>query len=105
MYAIVRTGGKQYRVTEGQTLEVEKLPGATGDAVDLTDVLMLADGEDIRVGTPLVEGASVQARITGQHKSRKIRVFRYKPKKRVRVRRGHRQSQTRLLVEGITHGP
>ena len=104
MYAIVRTGGKQYRVAEGQTLEVEKLPGATGDSVQLTNVLMLADGEDVKVGTPFVEGASVQARITGQHKGRKVRVFRYKPKKRVRVRRGHRQNHTRLLVEGITSG-
>ncbi len=105
MYAIVRTGGKQYRVTEGQTLEVEKLPGATGDSIELTDVLMLADGEDVKVGTPFVQGASVQAKITGQRKGRKVRVFRYKPKKRVRVRRGHRQNHTRLLVEGITSGP
>ncbi len=102
MYAIVRTGGKQYRVTEGQTFEVEKLPGEIGDTVPLTDVLMLADGANVRVGTPLVAGASVQARITGQHKGRKVRVFRYKPKKRVRVRRGHRQHHTRLQVEAIT---
>lgn len=104
MYAVVRTGGKQYRVIEGQTLEVEYLPGATGDMVELTEVLMLADGSNIQVGQPFVAGARVHAQITGQHKGRKIEVFRYKPKKRVRVRRGHRQLQTRLQVESIAPG-
>lgn len=104
MYAIVRTGGKQYRVREGQTLEVEQLAGEVGDRVELTDVLLHSDGANVTIGTPVVPGSSVTARITGQHKGRKIEVFRYKPKKRVRVRRGHRQRHTRLQVEAIS-GP
>lgn len=104
MYAVVRTGGKQYRVAEGQTLEVEYLPGETGEKVDLNEVLMLSDGDLLQVGHPLVEGAAVHATITGQHKGRKIEVFRYKPKKRVRVRRGHRQALTRLQVDRISTG-
>ncbi len=101
MYAVVRTGGKQYRVTEGQTLLVELLPGQPGDSIELTDVLMLGEGDDVKIGRPLVEGATVSAQITGQHKSRKVNVFRYKAKKRVRVRRGHRQRQTRLQIQSI----
>ncbi len=101
MYAIVRTGGKQYRVTEGQILEVEALPGEPGDSVELTDVLMLGEGKDVKIGQPLIEGAKVGAQITGQHKSRKVQVFRYKAKKRVRVLRGHRQRQTRLQIQSI----
>ena len=104
MYAIVRTGGKQYRVREGQTFEVEQLAGEVGDNIELTDVLLHSDGTNVTIGTPVVQGSSVTARITGQHKGRKIEVFRYKPKKRVRVRRGHRQRYTRLQVEGIS-GP
>ncbi len=104
MYAIVRTGGKQYRVREGQTFEVEQLAGEIGDSIELTDVLLHSDGTNVTIGTPVVQGSSVTARITGQHKGRKIEVFRYKPKKRVRVRRGHRQRYTRLQVEGIS-GP
>ncbi len=101
MYAVVRTGGKQYRVIEGQTLLVEWLPGQPGDSVELTDVLMLGEGGDVTIGQPLVGGARVEAQITGQHKSRKVEVFRYKAKKRVRVRRGHRQRQTRLQIQSI----
>ncbi len=104
MYAVVRTGGKQYRVTAGQTLLVELLPGQPGDRIELTDVLMLGEGDDVTVGQPLVEGAKVGAQITGQHRSRKVEVFRYKAKKRVRVRRGHRQRQTRLHIQSI-EGP
>ncbi len=101
MYAVVRTGGKQYRVTAGQILEVEALSGQPGDPVELTDVLLLADGDKIIVEPRLLEGACVQAQITGQRKGRKIEVFRYRPKKRVRVRRGHRQRRTRLQIESI----
>lgn len=102
MYAVVRTGGKQYRVTAGQILEVEALSGQPGDQVELTDVLLLADGDRITVEPRLLEGACVQAQITGQRKGRKIEVFRYRPKKRVRVRRGHRQRRTRLQIESIS---
>lgn len=101
MYAVVRTGGKQYRVSPGDTVEVERMGGAIGERVTLDDVLLVADGESVRVGQPVVEGASVVARITGQYKGEKILVFRYRPKKRIRVRRGHRQYITRLQIDAI----
>ena len=102
MYAVVRTGGKQYRVSLGDNLEVEKLAGDVGDSIVLDDVLMVARDEGIQIGQPTVEGASVTARITGQHRGEKILVFRYRPKKRVRVRRGHRQFLTRLQILKIS---
>ncbi len=102
MYAVIRTGGKQYRVAPGDILEVEKLEGNVGDTITLDDVLLVADGEDVTIGQPTVEGASVTAKITGQHRGEKILVFRYRPKKRIRVRRGHRQYLTRLQIESIS---
>ncbi len=101
MYAVVRTGGKQYRVTPGDTLEVDRLAGDVGDSVTLADVLLVADGEAVQVGQPTLPGASVTAKITGQYKGNKILVFRYRPKKRIRVRRGHRQHLTRLQIDAI----
>lgn len=101
MYAVIRTGGKQYRVAPGDVVEVEKLGGAVGDSVTLDDVLLVAKGDTVQVGAPLVEGASVTAKITGQYRGNKILVFRYRPKKRIRVRRGHRQYLTRLQIESI----
>lgn len=101
MYAVIRTGGKQYRVAPGDVVEVEKLGGAVGDSVTLNDVLLVANGDTVQVGVPLVEGASVTAKITGQYRGNKILVFRYRPKKRIRVRRGHRQYLTRLQIESI----
>ena len=102
MYAVIRTGGKQYRVSPGDILEVEKLAGDVGDSIVLEDVLMVAREEGIDIGQPNVAGASVTARITGQHRGEKILVFRYRPKKRVRVRRGHRQYLTRLQIHKIS---
>lgn len=101
MYAVIRTGGKQYRVAPGDTVEVEKLAGAIGEEITLSDVLLVADGDNVRVGQPVVDGASVTAKITGQYKGDKILVFRYRPKKRIRVRRGHRQQITRLQIGAI----
>jgi large subunit ribosomal protein L21 len=101
MYAVIRTGGKQYRVAQGDTVEVEKLDGAVGDTVTLNDVLLVADNGSVRVGQPVVEGVSVTARITGQYRGTKVLVFRYRPKKRIRVRRGHRQYITRLQIAAI----
>ena len=101
MYAVVRTGGKQYRVAAGDTVEVEKLDGAVGDVITLDDVLLVANGDSVTVGQPTVSGAAVTAKITGQYRGNKIRVFRYRPKKRIRVRRGHRQYLIRLQIESI----
>jgi large subunit ribosomal protein L21 len=101
MYAVMKTGGKQYRVTAGDIVEVEKLDGEVGDSITLDEVLLITDGEQVTVGQPKVENASITARITGQYRGEKIQVFRYRPKKRIRVRQGHRQYLTRLQVESI----
>lgn len=101
MYAVIRTGGKQYRVAAGDTVEVEKLVGDVGSAITLSDVLLVANGDSVIVGTPNVEGASVTAKISGQYKGEKIQILKYRPKKRIRVRRGHRQQITRLEIEAI----
>lgn len=101
MYAIVESGGKQYRVAEGEVIDVEKLSVPEGEKVSLDRVLMVADGGDVRVGTPLVEGARVEATVLDHGKGRKIRIFKYKPKIRYRRRAGHRQPYTRLRIERI----
>ncbi|MCX6042219.1 MAG: 50S ribosomal protein L21 [Caldilinea sp.] len=101
MYAVIRTGGKQYRVAAGETVEVEKLNGEIGESITLDDVLLVAGDEAVQIGTPTVAGATVTAKITGQYRGNKIMIFRYRPKKRIRVRRGHRQYLTRLQIEAI----
>lgn len=102
MYAIIRTGGKQYQVAAGDTLRVEKLKGEVGDTVELSDVLLVADGEDIKIGRPIVEGASVVAKIAEQGKAKKVLVFKMKRRKGYRVKRGHRQQYTALTIEDIS---
>ncbi|MCB0061369.1 MAG: 50S ribosomal protein L21 [Caldilineaceae bacterium] len=104
MQAVIRTGGKQYYVTAGDILEVEKLAGEIGDTITLDDVLMVANEDDVTVGQPTVADAAVTATITGQYRGNKIQVFRYRPKKRIRVRKGHRQYITRLAIESIRLG-
>jgi large subunit ribosomal protein L21 len=101
MYAIVKTGGKQYKVTEGDTLLVEKLEGEPDTTVELTEVLMIQNEESITVGAPTVEGAKVTAQIVEQTKGPKINAITFKPKKNERKRYGHRQQLTRLRVESI----
>ncbi len=101
MYAVVRTGGKQYRVQEGRGVTVERLPGEAGDTVELQDVLLMAEGDAVTVGTPTIPGARVVGTITEQGRGDKVIVFRYKAKTRSRKKTGHRQQYTRLLVENI----
>ncbi|HEY3281324.1 MAG TPA: 50S ribosomal protein L21 [Armatimonadota bacterium] len=101
MYAVVRTGGKQYRVGEKQTVDIEKLDAAVGDLVELGEVLMVDDAAGVRVGTPIVEGAKVTAKIVRQFRGEKINGFTYKAKKRVSRRYGHRQNLTQVLIEKI----
>lgn len=101
MHAVIRTGGKQYRVAPGDIFEVEKLDANIGDIITLTDVLLVSNGDDVKIGQPLVDGATVTAKITGQHRGEKIMVFRYRPKKRIRVHKGHRQYLTRLQIQSI----
>jgi large subunit ribosomal protein L21 len=102
MYAIIKTGGKQYQVAAGDQLMVEKLEGKVGDPVELLEVLLVADGEKITVGRPVVEGAKVTATITQQGRHRKIRVFKKKRRKGYRLTKGHRQQYTALKVSDIT---
>ena len=102
MYAIVRTGGKQYQVTAGDRLKVEKLEGEVGATVELADVLLVVDGENVRIGRPLVEGAKVSATITEQGRHKKIIVFKKKRRKGYQVKRGHRQLYTALTIDTIS---
>ena len=101
MYAIVRTGGHQYRVAPGDTIEVEKLDAEKGAQVELTEVLMVSGDNGVQVGTPLVEGARVLATVVSQGKGEKLIVFKFKPKKRYRRKTGHRQSLTRIAITEI----
>jgi large subunit ribosomal protein L21 len=101
VYAIIQTGGKQYRVSPGDQLRVERLPGARGDAVTLDQVLLVADGQDLKVGQPLVAGAAVTAQILRQGKAKKILVFKKKRRKNYRRKQGHRQLYTALQVQEI----
>jgi large subunit ribosomal protein L21 len=101
-YAIVEDGGKQYKAVEGGTIEVDYFPAEAGEQVDLERVLMIVDGDQVSVGTPVVAGAKIQASVVSQIKGPKIVVFKYKPKKRIRRKTGHRQKYTRLQIDGIT---
>ncbi len=101
MYAVVKTGGKQYRVSPGDSVEVEKLPYDVGEQIELDQVLLVANGSGTKIGQPLVEGAKVKATVTRQVKGRKVIVFRYHASKRYRRKRGHRQHYTRLRIDEI----
>ncbi len=101
MYAVVSTGGKQYRVQEGETLSVEKLPGEVGAQISFDRILMYSDDENITVGKPVIENAVVSAHIIEQGKARKILVFKYKRRKRYRRKQGHRQAFTKLKIDTI----
>ncbi len=102
MYAIVRTGGKQYQVTSGDQLRVEKLTGNVGDIVELSEVLMVVDDQNVTIGQPLVENAKVMATIAEQGKAKKVIVFKKKRRKGYRLRNGHRQSYTALKIQEIS---
>lgn len=101
MYAIIVTGGKQYKVSEGDTIFVEKLEAVEGDAVTFDKVLAVSDGEALTVGAPVVEGASVTAKVVKQGKAKKIYVFKMKRKKNERSKKGHRQPYTKVVIETI----
>lgn len=101
MYAVVETGGKQYKVSAGETVEVDKLPLEVGEKVELGRVLLLSNGEEVRVGQPTVEGAKVLATVTDHVKGPKLIVFKYRPRQRYRRKKGHRQTYTRLTVDEI----
>jgi len=100
-YAIIENGGKQYKAVEGETIEVDRMLLDVGKKVNLKDVLLVVDGKEISVGTPKVSGAKVTATVVDQFKAPKIIVFKYKSRQRYRVKQGHRQQYTRLLIEEI----
>ena len=101
MYAVVKTGGKQYKVRPGQMVRVEKLEGAVGDTVALSDVLLIGGGDSVQIGRPQVEGASVQAQIVEQGRAKKIIVFKKKRRKGYHKKQGHRQYYTQLRINEI----
>ena len=101
MYAIIKTGGKQYKVAEGETIMVEKLAGGEGDSVVFDQVLAVVNDGDVKVGKPFVEGAKVTAKVEAQGKAHKILVFKYKAKSNYRRRQGHRQPFTKVTIEKI----
>ncbi|QTA79856.1 50S ribosomal protein L21 [Desulfonema limicola] len=101
MYAVVSSGGKQYKVEEGQVFRVEKIPGEIGSQVSFDKVLLFSDGENLKIGQPVLDDISVQGKIMEQDKAKKILVFKYKRRKRYRRRQGHRQPYTAVKVESI----
>lgn len=102
MFAVLKTGGKQYRVSEGDVIYVEKLVADVDSTVELTDVLAVTTAEgELKVGAPVVDGAKVVAKVVAQDKAKKVIVFKYKPKKDYRKKQGHRQPYTKLLIEKI----
>ncbi|MBS3752633.1 MAG: 50S ribosomal protein L21 [Anaerolineales bacterium] len=100
-YAIMESGGKQYKAVPGETVRVDRLPNEVNDKIDLDKVLLVVDDGDIKIGTPILEGATIKATVSDQIKGRKIRVFKYKPKVRYRKRQGHRQRYTLLKIDEI----
>lgn len=101
MYAVVATGGKQYKVAEGDVLRIEKIAGNVGDTVTFDRVLMLSDGDRLSIGKPVLENAAVRAKIVEQDRAKKILVFKYKRRKRYRRKQGHRQYYTAVKIDSI----
>ena len=102
MYAIIATGGKQYRVQEGDHIRVEKLAGDPGEKVEFNQVLLLADGEDVTIGAPYVDGSKVMGEVEDQARAKKIEIIKFKRRKHHMKRMGHRQSFTQVKITGIT---
>ena len=102
MYAIVESGGKQYKAVPGTTIEVDRLQVEEGSQLDLDQVLLVSDGEDVKVGTPTIAGATVKTTVVEHFKGRKIIVFKYKTRERYRRKQGHRQQYTRLQIDEIS---
>ena len=101
MYAVIKTGGKQYKVSEGETLKIEKLELGPGEKVTFNEVLMIADGENVQVGSPLVEKASVEAKVISQGKGKKVNILKFKRRKHSMKQQGHRQLFTEIQIGKI----
>ncbi len=104
MYAVIQTGGKQYRVVEGDTLKVEKLAADTGATVELDRVLMVADGENVKVGKPYLEGGKVTATVEAHGRGKKVKILKFRRRKQYLKRQGHRQWYTAIKITGINAG-
>ncbi|MGD2112789.1 MAG: 50S ribosomal protein L21 [Gammaproteobacteria bacterium] len=102
MYAVIRTGGKQYRVAQGDTLRLETLAGNAGDAVEFDQVLMVGEGADVKVGTPYVDGSKVTATIRSHGRGKKVEIIKFRRRKHHMKRMGHRQDYTEVEITGIT---
>ena len=102
MYAVIESGGKQHRVTEGETLKLEKIEVATGDTVEFDKVLMIGGGDDVKIGTPLVAGGKVTAEVVDQGRHKKIKIVKFNRRKHYRRETGHRQWYTEVKITGIT---
>jgi large subunit ribosomal protein L21 len=100
-YAIIEDGGKQYKAVIGESIEVDRYPLQVGEEIDMDRVLLIADGENIKVGTPFIQGAKIEATVVAQVKGPKVVVFRYKAKERIRSKTGHRQQYTRVRIDAI----
>lgn len=102
MYAVIKTGGKQYKVTVGQKLKVEQIPAELDSQIVLEEVLMIADGEDLAVGTPMVAGATVQATVVAHGRGEKVRIFKMRRRKHYQKHQGHRQNFTEIRIDAIS---
>lgn len=102
MYAVIQTGGKQYRVAPGDKLRVEKLNAAEGESVQFSEVLMVANGDDVKIGKPFVEGGSVTATVTAQGRGKKVEIIKFRRRKHHMKRQGHRQSYTELEITDVS---
>jgi large subunit ribosomal protein L21 len=102
MYAVIKTGGKQYRVAAGEKLKIEQIPADIGAEIVLDQVLLVADGDDLKMGRPLVTGATVQAKVLTQGRHDKVRIFKLRRRKHYQKHQGHRQNFTEIEITGIT---
>lgn len=104
MYAVIKSGGKQHRVVEGETLRLEKLDVATGDNIDFEEVLMIGEGADVKIGKPLVEGGKVSAEVVAHGRGDKVKIVKFRRRKHSRKQQGHRQWYTEVKITGINAG-
>jgi len=102
MYAVIKTGGKQYRVSAGQKIKVEQMPADVGSEITLDQILMVGEGESVKIGTPVVEGATVKATVLSQGRHDKVKIFKMRRRKHYMKRQGHRQNYTEIRIESIS---
>ena len=102
MYAVIKTGGKQYRVAAGEKLKIEQIPAEVGAEITLDQILMLGEGESVKIGTPLVSGAAVKATVLSQGRHDKVKIFKMRRRKHYQKHQGHRQNYTEIRIDGIS---